>query len=83
MSTKTKETESSETNTQNQSSHQGHRLGDDPSLGFQLVAIGLVAYILYSAKFVTFTWLYPLSIAFIIIGFFALILKVLTNIKIR
>ena len=80
MSTKTKESEPSKINTPNQSTPQDHSLGD-PSPGFQLVAIGLVGYIFYTAKFITFTWLLPVSIALVVIGFILLIIKSLGKIK--
>lgn len=53
----------------------------NPSPGFLLVAIGLVSYILYAAKFVTFTWLFPIAVASVITGFVMLIVETLGKIK--
>jgi hypothetical protein len=53
----------------------------DTSLGFLLVAVGLVAYIFYTAKIVTFTWLHTVSIALVIIGFVLLIIETLGKIR--
>ena len=55
----------------------------NPSSGFLLVAVGLVAYILYTAKIVTFAWLHPFSIAAVIIGFVWLIIETLGKIKVH
>ena len=54
-----------------------------PSLGFCLVAIGIVAYILYAAKFFTFAALFPVAIASVITGFVILIVETLGKIKIH
>jgi hypothetical protein len=50
-----------------------------PSLGFQLVALGLVAYILHAAKLLTFSWLFPVALMLILIGFVMLILGALAK----
>ena len=55
----------------------------DPSLGFQLVAIGLVGYIIHASGFFTIKGLLPISIAFGVIGFVALIIETLGKIKIH
>ncbi|MCX6069208.1 MAG: hypothetical protein NT121_26280 [Chloroflexi bacterium] len=52
----------------------------NPSPGFQFVAVGLVAYILYAAKFFTFTWLYPVALVLVFIGFVLLIIETLAKI---
>ncbi len=54
---------------------QSHNLDyGKPSLGFQFVAIGLLADILYVSKLLPFTWLFPIALGLIIIGFILLIL---------
>ena len=53
------------------------------SPGFILVAIGLVAYIFDAAKLIAWTWLHPIAIAFIVVGFVALIIETLVKIKIH
>ena len=55
----------------------------DPSLGFQLVAIGIVGYIIHASGFFTITGLLPISIAFVVIGFVALIIETLRKINIH
>jgi hypothetical protein len=55
----------------------------NPSPGFQLVAIGLVAYIFHASKIVTITGLHSVSISFIVIGFVMLIIDMLGKIKIH
>lgn len=55
----------------------------DPSPGFQLVVIGLVGYIIHASGFFTIAGLLPISIAFGVIGFVALIIETLGKIKIH
>jgi len=55
----------------------------DPSLGFQLVVIGLVGYMIHASVFFTIKGLLPISIVFVVIGFVALIIETLGKIKIH
>lgn len=82
MPQKSKNDKSSESFIRLQFTQQLH-VQREPSPGFLLVAIGLVAYIFHAAKFFTFTWLYPFSKTLIIIGFVVLIIETLSKIKIR
>lgn len=66
--------ETSKMNLQNRTDPQGFSQ-EDPSPGFHVVAIGLVAYIFYAGKLISFTWLYPIALVLIVFGFVLLILE--------
>jgi len=61
---------------------QGRSQGE-PTLGFQMVALGLIVYIVYTAKLFISVWLFPVAVALVITGFVMLIVDALGKIKIH
>ncbi|NCP87993.1 hypothetical protein GW781_03665 [bacterium] len=55
----------------------------DISPGFQVVIIGLVAYIFNDSKLLMFTWLHRVSIVLIATGFVILMIETLKKIRIH
>lgn len=76
MSKNTKESEPSKI--ASQSRGQG-----EPKLGFQMVALGLIVYIVYAAKFIISIWLFPVAVGLVITGFVMLLVETLGKIKIN
>lgn len=80
MSEKTKKSKPFKIHIQFQHAPQGGGQ-KDPSPAFVLVTLGLVAYILDTAKIVTITGLHFVSISFVVIGFVMLIIDTLGKVK--